>query len=236
MKQLSLYLNESIGGDNELYEMFIEHCNSHDINEGFVDWFKSIPQKLQPVIDLIKSIVETVKVNVKDLVNLFMNSKVFEFFKMIGFQLSKLYDIVKKGFDVYHTFQKQIAKYISEHKILKWSETELIKLDNWLKNNKVLMHISGIAVSAMLLYIWMNMSFIGDFSFDFDFSDIMLAIVGKFSLAKLFAGESGTRMLLLFATGMLGLSFPWPGPTSIKIAISAINGLAKIIKSKVYLQ
>ena len=81
----------------------------------------------------------------------------------------------------------------------------------------------------MLLYIWLNMAFTGDFNYDFDFADLISALSGKFSLAQLFAGQDGIRMLLLFATGMIGLSFPWPGATSAKFVIALINGLRKVI-------
>jgi hypothetical protein len=74
------------------------------------------------------------------------------------------------------------------------------------------------------------MSFTGDFAYDFDFSDILLAVGGKYSLGTIFGGPEGTRMLMLFATGVIGLSFPWPGPTHVKFAAALINGLRKLAK------
>jgi hypothetical protein len=75
------------------------------------------------------------------------------------------------------------------------------------------------------------MSFTGDFNYDFNFSDILAAVNGKYSLTALFAGTEGTRMLLLFATGIIGLSFPWPGPTHVKFVAALINGLRKLLKN-----
>lgn len=45
------------------------------------------------------------------------------------------------------------------------------------------------------------------------------------------AGPDGTRMLMLFVTGIIGLGFPWPGPTSAKFVVALLNGLRKLIHS-----
>jgi hypothetical protein len=74
-----------------------------------------------------------------------------------------------------------------------------------------------------------KMSTTGDFNYDFDFTDILNAVAGKFTLSTLFAGTDGTRMLILFATGVIGLSFPWPGPNSAKMVVSLLNGLRKLL-------
>jgi len=56
--------------------------------------------------------------------------------------------------------------------------------------------------------------------------------VGAVTLSKLFAGPAGMQMLLLFVLGSLGLSFPWPGPGSVKFVASLVTTLANSLNKK----
>jgi hypothetical protein len=61
---------------------------------------------------------------------------------------------------------------------------------------------------------------------------VLAALGGKFSLSQIFAGKDGMKLLLLFATGVIGLSFPWPGPTSVKFLTAVVKSVAKWAKTK----
>jgi hypothetical protein len=53
------------------------------------------------------------------------------------------------------------------------------------------------------------MTFIGDLDYDFNFSDLIAALKGSFSIADLFTSPNGLMLIALFGTGsMLGLSVP----------------------------
>lgn len=196
------------------------------LDEGFFD---SLSQGIKDKIEFIKSVAEAINQKVEDVVKLFKNSKVYKFFSTIKFNFTTLFDLVKKGFSLYSDIQKIISQYISNTKIGKWNEDKLNDLQSYLEKHPTIKRASGVVVAGMLLYIWLNMSFTGDFSYDFDFSDIIKALGGHFNLSSLFAGADGTRMLLLFATGVIGVSFPWPGPTSVKFIVATINGLKKLV-------
>ena len=196
------------------------------LNEGFFD---NLKQGIKDKIEFIKSIAEYSGKKLDDVVKLFKDSRVYKFFSSLNFSLEAFFNMIKTGFKAYGELQKVIAEYISKMKIMKITEDALKGLDDYLVKHPKLKHLAGFGVSAMLLYIWMNMSFTGDFSYDFDFADILNAVAGKFTLNTLFAGADGTRMLILFATGVIGLSFPWPGPTSTKMVVSLLNGLRKLI-------
>jgi len=111
-------------------------------------------------------------------------------------------------------------------------DDKLKDLDNFLKNHPKIKRIAGIGVAALLIYIWFNMTFTGDFEYDFNLVDVLAALGGKFSLSQIFAGKDGMKLLLLFATGVIGLSFPWPGPTSIKFLTAVVQSVAKWAKTK----
>jgi hypothetical protein len=126
----------------------------------------------------------------------------------------------------------EISNYVASTKVAKWTETELQKLDEWLKHNTKVKAIAGVGVAALLAYIWFNCAFSGHTSVDFDMSDMLSALVGKFALHQLFAGPNGVRMLLLFVGGALGLTFPWPGAQSVQFIASMFLTLYKAAKHK----
>ena len=226
---LSTFKEFNLIQERQAYFIAIDLIESNQLNEGILDMFGSLKSKIQSKIEFFQALADISKQKLEDLVVLFKDSRVFKFFQHINFNLKFFFDLIKKGFKVYNEVQKAIAQYVSESKIGKFTQDKMQGLDAFLKNHPVLKRISGIAVAGLLLYIWMNMSYTGDFSYDFDFSDILSSLSGNFSLETLFAGTDGTRLLLLFATGLVGLSFPWPGPSSVQMVVSLLMGLKKLI-------
>jgi hypothetical protein len=227
MKSYIEYNRDSLQEEADYYSALQIIESGYSLNEGILDRLTS---GVKSKLDFIKSIASYAQMKLEDIVTLFKDSRVFKFFNAIRFNLANLWKFVKSGLDAYTKIQKAIAEYISKTKVGKWTTEALAGLDKFLQSHPVVGRIGGVAVAGMLLYIWMNMSFTGDFSYDFDFADILAAIGGKYSLATLFGGADGTRMLLLFATGMIGLTFPWPGPTHVKFVVALINGLRKLVK------
>lgn len=60
--------------------------------------------------------------------------------------------------------------------------------------------------------------------------DVMAALAGNMSVASIFGGKDGIKLLMLFITGMAGLTFPWPGKNTIQFAGGIIGTLAKKLK------
>lgn len=222
---------------NEDYE-YTEYCRFVDsylinMNEGL---FSRISKSLNDKIDFIKEIAAQTKANFTELLKLFKNSKVFKFFSKIGWSFKKLFELLSKGFKLVHTVLNVISEYISNSKVGKWTEEKLKDLDKFLQNHPKTRRIAGIAVACILAYIWFNMSFTGDFSYDFGMDDLIAALAGKFTLANLFAGTNGVKLLLLFATGMIGISFPWPGPGTVKFVSAILQTLIRRLKINVRLR
>jgi hypothetical protein len=210
--------------DYKEYVFVLENIDS--LNEGVFSNVKdSITKKAQFVNDL----VQASKMNVQKITQMLKNTKVYKFFAAIGFSIKTLYDYVKKGFEVYIKIQKDLAKFVAESKFGKYSKDVAQRVDAFLYAHPIIKKLSGVLVGALLLYIWLNMSFTGDANYDFNYSDIIQAVMGKFSVEQLFTGEDGFRMLILLASGTLGLSFPWPGNQIDKMTIAVINGIRNII-------
>lgn len=207
------------------YETYLEAVNLHE-DDTLNEFLSAITGKLKKYYDFIKDLAEKAKIGVKDIAELLKNKGVFEFFKKIGFSIKRLFDLVKNGFKYYRDLQKAIAEYIAETKVAKWTAEKIKDLDEFLKRHPKTKRLVGVAVGAILLYIWLNMSFTGDFDYDFDQSTLISALMGNFSLTDIFTGPEGIKLLTLFITGSF-LSFPWPGPQTALFIVSLIYGLAK---------
>lgn len=211
------------------YNQFLLYTEDfHKLNEI------SLPSTVKKKIDFIKEISDKVGMSFKEAVNFFRDSRVYKFFTTIHWSFKRLYDIVKRGFKAYQTIIGLIPKYIADSNVGKWSEDKLRALDKWLQNNPKIKALGGVAVSGILIFIWLNMSFTGDITYDMNFDDVIEALSGNYSLSDLFAGEEGLKMLMLLITGgALGLSFPWAGATSHHFIGGVLVSLAKKLNKKI---
>jgi hypothetical protein len=165
------------------------------------------------------------------IIGLFKDSRVVMLFRSVGWTLSGLWDVLREGHRAYHQLHHTVASYVAKTRVSKWTESELRLLDEYLQRHPTTRRIAGFAVGALLVYIWFTMSHTGDVEYDFDLSEVLAALSGSYTLADLFAGPEGTRLLLAFAVGVAtGLSFPWPGPMTVHFAIAIVNTLAKKLR------
>lgn len=215
---------------NTEYQLYIEYMEKTEWGVR-IDEF-SMPSFLSKSVGFIKDLASKLSLKLTDLLKLFANKRVFQFFQQIKWSLDRLFKIVKDGHRAYTQIISVISEYISKTKVGRWTEDKLKDLDKWLQNHPKLKRIGGVVVAGILIYIWFNMTFIGDAKYDFNITDVFAALSGKFSLANLFAGTSGTQLLLLFVTGVIGISFPWPGPTSVKFLYAMVKSFADWAKLK----
>jgi hypothetical protein len=168
------------------------------------------------------------KVSLMNLIKLFKNGKVVKFFSLMKWSMDKLFAMVKTGWKAWKGLQGVISEYLANTRIGQWTKEELAKLDAWLIKHPLVKKIGGPILAGLLLYLWFNMAFTGDPAFDFDMSDILMALSGGYSLVEMFAGPEGMKFLLAVVVGAgIGLSFPWPGPTSIQFVLAIISTLSK---------
>lgn len=222
--KLATFIDEDYLIEKE-YDEFISFIERYRyINEDIInEAFGAIKERLS----FVKDLATTIGAQFSNLIKLFKIKDIYKFFSKIGWSFKKLYDLVKKGFSLAHNLADAIADYISKTGVAKWTEARLHELDIFLKKHPKTKRIAGVAVAAIIAYIWFNMTFTGNWEYDFGMGDLVLALAGKFSLASIFAGKDGIKLLMLFATGLAGLSFPWPGPNAIKFICSVLYAAAK---------
>ena len=215
------------------YDEFVRFVKEHklDCDASLINELV-IPSKLKSIWSFIKDLKEKVSVKLVDLIKLFLDKVVFKFFAKIKFSMSYLFKLVKKGFKAYKDIIKAIGEYVASTKVGKWTEEKLKALDDFLAKHPRTKKIAGIVVAGLLIYIWLNMTFTGNADYDFDMADMISALGGGFTLSTLFAGPEGMALLMLFATGVMGLSFPWPGPQHIQFIGAVLYGSAKLVGKK----
>jgi hypothetical protein len=206
--------------------------------EGLWDDFKQLglPQKLIKVFaefkDALKSIIEQFKLSAKDVYKALKSKDAFAFMRAIKFNLwlalkaiTAVTGLVRKG--ILSVFQ-EIYETGAWQKI----KSGVMKVDELLDKYPLLKHVAGIAVAGLLIYIWLNMTFIGDADFDFDLSAIAMALAGSFTLVDLFASPSGMMMLGLLMVGLWNplMSFPWLGASIMNLLVALLYTLFKRLR------
>jgi hypothetical protein len=215
------------------YQLYLEAVRLHESDQQLNEFLSSIAGPLRKYYDFIKELAESTKLGIKKIAEFLKERVVFRFFKAIRFSLKRVFDLAKQGLKKYRDLQEAIAAYVAETKVVKWTEDKIKKMDEFLQTHPKTRRLAGIAVAAILIYIWLNMSFTGDLDYDFDQTAIFAALSGSFSLTDLFTGTNGVKLIMLFLSGkLLGVGFPWPGPSSILFVGSLLYGLAKFTRNK----
>jgi hypothetical protein len=219
--------------DEREFQLYLEVIRFQENDQQLNEFVSAVSGALRKYYDFIKEIAETTKLGIKKIADFLKDRFVFRFFKAIRFSLTRLFDLAKSGLKHYRYLQEAIATYVAQSRVGKWTEEKVKELDLFLQRHPKAKRIAGVAVAALLIYIWLNMSFTGDLDYDFDQSSIFAALAGSYSLTELFTGANGMKLLTLFATGkLLGVGFPWPGPQSALFVGSMLYGLAKFAKNK----
>jgi hypothetical protein len=184
-------------------------------------------------IKFFQEISESLGLSLTDIISFFKNSKVVKFFSVIRWSFEKMYELLKKGYHAYIDLQKAIADYLSKTRVGKWTNEEIKKLDEFLKNHPKTKMLIGPGLGALLLFTWFFQAFAGDVEFDFDLSYIIQAIHGHFTFFDIFGDADGVRFLVaIFIGGAFKLTFPWPGPATIQFMAAVIYTIAKKVKQK----
>jgi len=224
--------------DLDLYEFnkaiqVLEYVENNSLDEGMLgDLMNKLSSGIKKKIDFIKEVAKVAGNNLKELLEMFKDSRFFKIFQVIGFSIKKIINLFKLGIKTYNNIQNILAEKIASLGGVKYIKKNLHALDDFFDSHPVLKKLGGVAVAGLLLYVWLNMSFTPDLEYSMDFKDIISALGGSFSLGDLFASPSGITMLIYLASGMLlGLSAPWPGKQSTQIIGGLIFSAYRLIQS-----
>lgn len=185
--------------------------------------------------DLFKQIADEIGASVMDLIAMFRHKDIFMLMKGVGFSLAKIMKALAKLPSLITKGLLAVMHTIIASGILDKLKSGAMTVDALLNKYPILKMLVGPALAGLLLYMWLNMSFIGDFSYDFDMGTIIDAFKGAFTLHDLFLTPEGLAMLALFAVGSFtGLSVAWLGENTLNLLIALLyTGAVRLHKSGV---
>jgi hypothetical protein len=171
--------------------------------------------------ETLEQIATTAGIAFKELLVLFKNRDMFALLKGVGFNLKKLLIALAKVTTLIPLGLLNVMEEVAKSELLQKIKVGAAKVDDLLNKHPLLKRLAGIALAGLLFYMWLNMSFIGDFSFDMDLGMVIDAFRGKFTIEDLFLTPGGLTMLTLFSIGAFtGLSFPWVGSSVVNLLIA----------------
>ena len=181
------------------------------LNEGMLDALSGLTGKVGAFISNAKKsmseIIDTTKLETKDLIKAFKNKEIFNVLKKVGFSVKKLLAMLKAGQKALNGGLAKIFKEIHNNKIIQKIHSGVMTVDEFINKYPILNRIGGIAVAGALLWVWLNMSFTGaSLDYDIDQSAVLDALSGNYSLADLFSSPDGLKTLAFLALGLSGVS------------------------------
>ena len=170
------------------------------------------------------------KMNANELISAFKNRDIYDMLRAFGFNFRLVFRAIGAFTNALRGGLLEVFKELARTKTFQKMRRGAVKVDDVLNKYPILKRVTGVVVAGLLLYIWLNMTFIGDLDYDFNFSDTVAALHGTFSIADIFASPEGLMLVTLFGTGAaFGLSVPWLGKSLYNLTVAIVyTGYAKL--------
>jgi len=200
----------------KLIDVKIDESFFSDIKDKAVEVALKI---FKPIKEFIQKLAEDFSVGIMQIIQAFKQKSIFEFFRAIKFNVSL---IIKSFLELGKLIKNGLMKIFEElakTQVIQRIREGVLQIDEFLDKYPLLKKLGGLAIAGLLIYMWLNMTFIGEPDYDFNFSDILLALTGKFVLADLFLGPAGLMLIALFVTGPY-ISIPWLGSSAYNFMVA----------------
>jgi hypothetical protein len=196
---------------------FEEYCTAiASLSPGAPEVAISLPgpmmKWLGEVKEFLDQIVAEVSMPFTQLLIAFQTRDMFALMKAIGWSLKKLVQGVDKFMNLIPAGLLKIMHHLQASGLVQKLQEGTAKIDDILNKYPLLKKLAGPALAGFLLWMWMNATLVGSFSFDMDLSFVINAFKGTFTLTDLFLSPEGMTMIALFAAGMVtGIGVGWLG-------------------------
>lgn len=215
-------LTENVFYSN-LSEGLFDQLTKTSIARGLLNVFRNLRMGLE-------KISRDFRLNLADLIEAFKQREVFNMLKAFGFNIKLMYRAIMEFSKAVRGGLFEVFKEMHKLKIFQQLRRGTMKIDEVLTRYPKLARVTGIVVAGLLLFIWLNMTFIGDLDYDFNFSDLVNALNGSFSITDLFMSPEGLMLMTLFGTGaVFGISVPWLGKSLYNLVLAIVyTGYSKL--------
>jgi hypothetical protein len=212
---------------------------------------------IKDIWEFIKEIAAQAKARIKDIVNLFKNKSIFQFFSFSNFNLETLKKNLKLAYQAYakiaHAIPDLAVKMVElglktdDPKVLASREKRAAALravNIWIKEHKTVLRVSGIIFAGILILIWLQVGLTGDVQYDIDFAEFFQAVQGKLTFVDFITNhEQGLKWIILAVMGTVGLNFgplaligkikPFLDSKPAWLAFAVIKALADKVRMKI---
>lgn len=208
------------------YQIVLEAIENGDDIEMLAEGIASnIGSKLKGVLGNflkdIRKITSELQLPMKDVIMGLKHRSMFDVLKAFGFKIKALVKAVSKASDLLRDGLMVVFDELASTGVLQKLHAGTMKIDEVLSRHPILKRLTGIVIVGILVYIWLNMTFIGNLDYDFNFSNVIKAFNGSFTVNAIFSGKSGLMLITMFATGSV-FSFPWLGGTAANLTLAVI--------------
>lgn len=143
---------------------------------------------------------------------------VFTFLKVIKFNLYMMLDIFSTIGQLVRDGLMDGFKTLADQSFMGQYHSKVAAVDAAIEKFPVLKKVTGPVIFGIYVVIWLNMTFIMNLKYDFDFTKQIKALKGDWKIADFIDQPDGMMLLTLFLTGSF-VSFPWLGSTVLNILI-----------------
>ena len=189
--------------------------------DGMIDEAVRATRLVAKLRDHLVSIGKDLKIAYDNITSALKQRPFFEILKAFGFSFVKMASAVLKALGSLNVVLSDVFVQMEETGDLNKLKTKTMKAEDAVKKYPKLKKITGPMVAGFLIYQWQHMAFTGNFKDDFDMSNVIDALAGKYDITNLLASPSALAgMLKLFGGVAIGISFPWGAiiPASLYLA------------------
>jgi len=223
------YNYDSYCSDVDLVAEAVFAPSSSTITEELIisESFNSIRKEILELFKLIRDHFYKSGINLKisasEISRAFRSKSIYESLKYFGFSIRSLFAAIQ---DITAIPSNALVKAFEDLRSLTFIQSldqRAEEFDRILENNPVIKLMTGPLVAALLVLIWLNMTFTGNIKHDMDISKWFKAITGDFYLKELFTSAEGMSMITFLFTGLItggALSFVWLGSSILNLIMA----------------
>ena len=213
----------------EIYCDALDLVMSNQLTEGFFDNIRQmrLSRELVKVFRDLKynigKISKDFKLGLSDIVFSFKQRDMYNMLKSFKFNMKLIFKALGEFGKAVRGGLLEVFKELHKTRAIQKVRAGAMKVDELLDKHPILKKVTGVVIAGLLLYIWLNMTFIGDLDYDFNFSNTIAALGGSFSITALFLSPEGLMLMTLFGTGAaFGLSIPWLGKSVYNLVLALV--------------
>jgi hypothetical protein len=212
--RLNIHINESL-----TYEEYVKVLDSIDMMDESLG--EVLPAMFREMKNVIIQLSNNLKMDLKIVVEAFKSGDFFKLVKTLGFDM--ILEVLKDISRLISGPLNAAFKELYQTKAFDGFRDDKPKMKEFLDKHPALRKISKGVLTGLLIFLWMNLPFIGSFDYDFDMGEIIDAYKGKFGIEDFLASPDlvGYTVLLLFGE-ITGLSWMWLGGSLYNVGLAVL--------------